>query len=53
MKNILNYLSILCILATVASCDKFTDVHAEYIKGGEIIYAVKPDSIVFVAGSNG
>ena len=26
------------------------DVHKEYIKGGEIIYAPKPDSIAFYAG---
>jgi hypothetical protein len=50
MKYILHVFSYLCILTTVASCDKFTDVHKEYIKGGEIIYAVKPDSVVFIAG---
>lgn len=50
MKYILQAISFLCILTTVASCDKFTDVHAEYTKGGEIIYAVKPDSIAFIAG---
>ena len=50
MKYILHVFSYLCILTAVASCDKFTDIHKEYIEGGEIIYAVKPDSVVFIAG---
>ncbi|WP_341837164.1 DUF4998 domain-containing protein [Chitinophaga pollutisoli] len=50
MKYLLHVLSYLCILTTVVSCDKFTDIHKEYIEEGEIIYAVKPDSVVFIAG---
>jgi hypothetical protein len=49
MKYILHAFSFLCILAC-ASCDKFTDIHKKYIEGGEIIYAVKPDSVVFIPG---
>ena len=36
----------------LAACDKFTDVHQEFIKGGEIIYAPKLDSVGVVAGKN-
>ncbi|MGN6510364.1 MAG: DUF4998 domain-containing protein [Chitinophaga sp.] len=50
MKYILHVFSLLCIVTAVASCDKFTDIHKEYLEGGEIIYAVKPDSVIFVAG---
>lgn len=50
MKYILHAFTYLCILTAVASCDKFTDIHKEFIEGGEIIYAVKPDSVVFIAG---
>jgi hypothetical protein len=50
MKYILNIFSFLCILTLVAACDKFTDIHQDFIKDGEIIYAVKPDSVVFIAG---
>lgn len=50
MKYILHFFLYLCILTGVASCDKFTDIHKEYLDGGEIIYAVKPDSVVFIAG---
>jgi len=34
----------------MASCDDFMDVHEEYIKGGEIIYAPRTDSTAFIAG---
>ncbi|WP_109700601.1 DUF4998 domain-containing protein [Chitinophaga deserti] len=50
MKYILHAFSYLCILTMAASCDKFTDIHKPFIEGGEIIYAVKPDSVVFIAG---
>lgn len=50
MKKI--YSLLLCILCTVliTSCEDFMDVHKEYIEGGEIIYAPKPDTIMFIAG---
>ena len=34
------------------SCEDFMDIHKEYIEGGEIIYAPKPDSVNFLAGKN-
>ncbi|ULT40693.1 DUF4998 domain-containing protein [Niabella defluvii] len=50
MKYLVYLLIICCILTGAASCDKFTDVHKEFIKDGETIYAVKPDSVAFVSG---
>ena len=41
--------SFLSVLSFV-SCEDFMDVHKEYIEGGEIIYAPKPDLIDFIAG---
>ena len=32
------------------SCENFMDIHEEYVKNGEIIYAPKADSIQFIAG---
>ena len=32
------------------SCESYMDIHEEYIKNGEIIYAPKADSIQFIAG---
>lgn len=34
------------------ACDKFDEVHQEYIKNGEIIYSVRPDSVHVLAGYN-
>lgn len=50
MKKI--YALIACVISilSVISCDDFMDVHKEYIEGGEIIYAPKPDSLRFIAG---
>lgn len=42
---------VLCICFLTA-CDDLMDTHKEFIKGGEIIYAPKPDTIFFVAGKN-
>lgn len=36
----------------LASCENFMDIHNEYIKEGEIIYAPKTDSIAFTAGQD-
>ena len=41
---------LLLLAAFVVSCDSFMDVHEEYIKDGEVIYAPKADSIQFIAG---
>ncbi|MCL3779268.1 hypothetical protein EMN47_02600 [Prolixibacteraceae bacterium JC049] len=32
------------------SCEKYDEVHDEYVKGGEIVYAVKPDNIEVLPG---
>lgn len=48
MKHI--YLILVCALCLFSSCGDFMDIHKEYIEGGEIIYAPKPDTISFVAG---
>lgn len=51
MKKIIYILIIFCAWINVTSCDKFTDVHKEFIKDGETIYAVRPDSIAFASGN--
>lgn len=50
MKKI--YSLLLCMLCTIliTSCEDFMDIHKEYIEGGEIIYAPKPDTVMFIAG---
>lgn len=50
MKKLYNSTLILLLILFGASCENFMDVHEEYIKGGEIIYAPKVDSIQFIAG---
>lgn len=35
-----------------SSCEDFMDVHKKYIEDGEIIYAPRPDSIIFSPGLN-
>ncbi|MCH5718247.1 DUF4998 domain-containing protein [Niabella hibiscisoli] len=50
MKYLIYIFIIGCVLTGAASCDKFTDVHKEFIKDGETVYAVKPDSVAFVSG---
>lgn len=50
MKRIYNMLLTVVMLSVLASCGDFMDVHKDYIKGGEIIYAPKIDSMVFIAG---
>jgi len=37
---------------TLCNCDGMMDVHEEYVKDGEIIYAPKIDSLSFIAGRN-
>ncbi len=50
MKYLIYIFIICCVMTGAASCDKFTDVHKEFIKDGETVYAVKPDSVAFVSG---
>lgn len=52
MKRIYSIVVFVASVLCFASCDDFMDVHKEYIEGGEIIYAPKPDSINFIAGKN-
>lgn len=46
-------LAIIPLLAILLfmSCDGFMDIHKDYIKDGEIIYAPKPDTISFNSGN--
>lgn len=50
MKKIYGLLAFVASVLFFSSCDDFMDVHKEYIEGGEIIYAPKPDTINFIAG---
>ncbi len=50
MKKIYRFFLILMSISMICSCEDFMDVHKEYIKDGEIIYAPKPDSVAFIAG---
>ena len=52
MKKIQKGFFFLIILSVFASCGDFMDVHKEYIKDGEIIYAPKLGAISFIAGRN-
>ncbi|WP_423129889.1 DUF4998 domain-containing protein [Gaoshiqia sp. Z1-71] len=49
-KIIDNSLFVLALFAMLVSCEDMMDVHKEYIEGGEIVYAPKPDSIAFHSG---
>ncbi|MDR0712790.1 MAG: hypothetical protein LBF89_00785 [Bacteroidales bacterium] len=51
MKKIHQYIfgATVC-LSVLASCENMMDVHREYVKDGEKMYAPKPDSIKFYAG---
>lgn len=50
MKRIYNLVALVISVLSVTSCDDFMEIHKEYIEGGEIIYAPKPDSVSFIAG---
>ena len=50
MKKIYALIAFVISVLSITSCDDFMDVHKEYIEGGEIIYAPKPDSLRFIAG---
>ena len=52
MKKIVNGIIIPLILSALISCGDFMDVHKEYIKDGEIIYAPKVAAVTFLAGMN-
>ena len=43
MKNITNILlSIFCGIIILSSCEKMEDIHSDFLKDGDIIYAPKP-----------
>ena len=50
MKKVCSLLAFVLCTIFVSSCEDFMDIHKEYIEGGEIIYAPKPDSVAFIAG---
>ncbi|GGG99961.1 hypothetical protein GCM10007415_39780 [Parapedobacter pyrenivorans] len=52
MKNYLIISLFGAVAAMAYACDKFTDVHQEFIEGGELVYAPKLDSVSVVAGEN-
>lgn len=52
MKRIYSLTAFLASVLSFFSCEDFMDIHKEYIEGGEIIYAPKPDTISFIAGKD-
>lgn len=50
MKRIYEIVALVAFVWVFSSCEDFMSIHKEYIEGGEIIYAPKPDSINFIAG---
>ncbi len=50
MKRIYSLAILAVSILSFTSCEDFMDIHEEYIEGGEIIYAPKPDSVSFIAG---
>lgn len=50
MKRICGLAAFVISVLSATSCDDFMDIHKEYIEGGEIIYAPKPDSLSFISG---
>lgn len=49
-KEIYSSLLVFASLLMIVSCEDMMDIHKEYLKGGEIIYAPKPDSVAFHSG---
>ena len=52
MRRIYSLTALLASVLSFFSCEDFMDIHKEYIEGGEIIYAPKPDTISFIAGKD-
>lgn len=54
MKNIRNQYGIFMLTAMIltTSCEGMMDVHENFMKGGEVVYAPKIDSMSFYAGQN-
>lgn len=51
MKRIYGFIVLLLSVLSFTACEDFMDLHKEFIEGGEIIYAPKPDSIAVYAGN--
>ena len=52
MKSYLKASILIGVMASMIGCDKFTDIHQDFIDSGEIIYAPKLDSVAVYAGNN-
>lgn len=52
MKKIYGLVAFVVSVLSFSSCEDFMDIHKDYIEGGEIIYAPKPDTINFIAGKD-
>lgn len=50
-KNII-LLLLLSTFTFLVSCENVMDIHKDFIKDGEIVYATKPDTVYLVAGKN-
>lgn len=50
MMKLYNCLALSLFASVFFSCEDVMDIHKDFIEGGEIIYAPKPDSIAFIAG---
>jgi len=50
MNKIHKILVIVLTLSCFSACENFMDIHQEWIKDGEIIYAPRIDSLIFIAG---
>lgn len=47
------YITILSLLFVIiySSCDKMRDIHTNFVKDGEIVYSVAPDTLITSAGN--
>jgi len=51
MKTKINSIGLaVAMFFVLSACEKVMDIHKDFIKDGEIVYATKPDSLYFVAG---
>lgn len=50
MKNFSRPVLLLIMASVICSCDSYMDTHKEYIKNGELRYAVKLDSLAVYSG---
>ncbi|WP_106832007.1 DUF4998 domain-containing protein [Parabacteroides pacaensis] len=52
MRKIKYYMGIVLLSVCVVSCEDVMDIHKEFIKGGEIMYAPNLDSLAVYSGKN-